>query len=221
MNITQTAPPNMMQNAQGHFVPVEQVKDHEKLEDQTVKALIDRALGVSKSLADFKASAFEDVAEFQALLSEKYNVARGGKKGNVTLMSYDGCMKVSVQVSDNQHFGPELQVAKEKFDICISKWAEGANANIHALVDHAFQVDKEGRINRTALFGLRRLEIDDDDWKDAIAALNDSIKIIGSKEYIRFHRRDTPRGEWKPILLDLASVTATDTETSPAEDTAA
>ena len=35
-------------------------------------------------------------------------------------------------------------------------WAEGANDNIKALVNHAFQTDKEGKINTSRVLGLLR-----------------------------------------------------------------
>ena len=111
-------------------------------------------------------------------------------------------------------FGPELQIAKRLFDLCISRWAEGINDRIHALVNHAFQVDKEGRIDREALFGLRRLDIDDEGWRKAVAALNDSIRVQGSKEYVRFYKRETPRDKWRAVTIDLASATAPETPES-------
>ncbi|ANK79413.1 MAG: sulfate transporter [Rhizobiales bacterium NRL2] len=201
-------PAGFIMDAKGRLVPEDMVKDHERLEDQTVRKILGYAEELNAQIARFRGHTFDDVATFMDLLSEKYGVTRGGKKGNVTLTTFDGCMKVSVQVQDSLTFGPELQVAKELFDACISAWSEGADAKIRTLVDHAFQVDKEGRINREALFGLRRLEIDDDGWRQAIAALNDSIRIQGSREYVRFYKRDHPREPWTPVTIDLASARA-------------
>lgn len=183
---------------------------------QTVRKIVGYALDLSAQIARFRGHTFDDVAGFVALLAEKYGGRRGGAKGNTALTSYDGTMKVTVQVQDQLSFGPELQVAKELVDRCISAWAAGADDNIRALVEHAFQVDKEGRINRAALFQLRRLDIDDEDWRAAMAALGDAIRTIGSKEYVRFYRRQSARGRWEPISIDLASATAT-APAAPAE----
>ena len=67
-------------------------------------------------------------------------------------------------------------------------------------------MDKEGRINRSALFQLRRMRVEDGDpeWRAAMDALSDAIRVIGSKEYVRFYRRDHPRARWEPITIDLA-----------------
>jgi len=194
-----------MTDAKGRLVPPRLVKPQQRLEDQTVRKILGFAEDLSAQIARFKGHVFDDVASFIDLLSEEYGSAKGGKRGNVTLTTFDGCMKVVVQVQDFITFGPELQVAKALFDECISRWAEGADDNIRALVGHAFQVDQEGRINRAALFGLRRLDIEDDGWKAAIAALNDSIRVQGSREYVRFYKRADPRNRWEAVTIDLAS----------------
>lgn len=194
-----------MRDAGGRLVPLSVVRPEHQLEDQTVRKMVGYALDLSAQIARFRGHTFDDVAGFVELLAEKYGGRRGGAKGNTTLTSYDGLLKVTVQVQDQLAFGPELQVAKELVDRCISAWAAGADDNIRALVEHAFQVDKEGRINRAALFQLRRLNIDDEDWRAAMAALGDAIRTIGSKEYVRFYRRRTSRDAWRPISIDLAS----------------
>ncbi|MBN2752588.1 MAG: DUF3164 family protein [Rhodospirillaceae bacterium] len=205
---TPAIPAGYMLDAKGRLVPETMVKPQERLEDQTVRKIIGFADALSAQIGRFKGHTFEDVATFMDLLADQYGAAKGGAKGNVTLTTYDGCMKVVVQVQDSITFGPELQVAKTLFDACISKWTEGSNDNIHVLVDHAFQVDKEGRINRSALFGLRRLDIADAEWQRAVAALNDSIRVIGSREYVRFYRRPNGRASWQAISVDLASAVA-------------
>jgi hypothetical protein len=203
-----TIPEGFMQDAQGRLVPEQLVKETDKLEDQTVRKIMEHAEALNAQIARFKGHTFDDVTTFQDLLAEKYKLTRGGAKGNVTLTTYDGCARVVVSVQDTLTFGPELQVAKALFDECIARWAESADAKIRVLVDHAFQVDKQGRINRAALFSLRRIDIDDAQWKVGIQALNDSIRVAGSKEYVRFYRRAHPRAEWQAVTVDLASAVA-------------
>lgn len=194
-----------MKDASGRLVPAELVKPEHLLEDQTVRKIIAYAEELSAQIARFRGHTFDDIATTLDLMAEKYGTKRGGQKGNVTLTSYDGLLKVTVQVQEQLTFGPELQIAKGLVDDCIGRWSAGANDNIRALVEHAFQVDKEGRINRAALFQLRRLDIDDADWKAAMEALGDAIRVIGSKEYVRFYRRADTRARWEPITIDLAA----------------
>lgn len=194
-----------MRDAGGRLVPLSVVRPEHQLEDQTVRKILGYAEELAARIARFRGHTVDDIAGTLDLMAERYGTKRGGAKGNVTLSSYDGLMKVTVQVQDQLAFGPELQVAKELVDRCISAWAAGADDNIRALIEHAFQVDQEGRINRAALFQLRRLDIDDEDWRAAMAALGDAIRTIGSKEYVRFYKRRTPRDAWRPISIDLAS----------------
>jgi hypothetical protein len=214
MNVT-TPPPGYRTDSKGRLVPEHLIKPQELLEDQTVDKIIGFAEELNEQISRFRGHTFEDVATYMDLLAEKYGASKGGKKGNVTLTSIDGCKKVTVQVQDFLTFGPELQVAKGLFDACITDWAKNADDNIRALVDYAFQVDKEGRINRAALFGLRRLDIKDDQWRAAVVALNDSIRVVGSREYVRFYKRAHPNDEWQPITIDLASAKMPPTQSEP------
>lgn len=194
-----------MYNSSGHLVPLSKIHATSLLEDQAVRKIIAYADDLSARIARFRGHTFDDVGALLELLAEKYGAVRGGKKGNVQLTSFDGTLRVNVQVQDQITFGPELQIAKGLVDAFIMKEAAGATDNIRALVEHAFQVDKEGRINRAALFQLRRLSIDDPDWKSAMEALGDAIRVIGSKEYVRFYRRSGPDARWEPISIDLAA----------------
>lgn len=202
--VVEIANEKYMRDTGGRLVPLATVKPEHRLEDQTVRSIIHFAEGLSAQISRFRGHTFDDVSSFLDLLGEKYGGRRGGKKGNVTLTTYDGLRKVVVQVQDQLTFGPELQVAKGMVDECITGWAAGSRPEIAALVQHAFQVDKEGRINRAALFQLRRLDIADDRWRAAMTALGDAIRVIGSREYVRFYRRTTAQAPWQAITIDIA-----------------
>lgn len=195
----------MMEDAKGRFVPVANVKPVDKLTDQTVRKMIDYARDLSAQIARFKGHCFDDVGSLQALIAELFGASLGGAKGNISLTSYDGRLKVTVQVADQLTFGPELQAAKKLVDACLADWSTGSRDELIAVVNRAFAVDKEGQINRAELFMLLRVEIDDERWRNAMAAVRDSIRVIGSKTYIRFHERDSADGAWSPITIDLAS----------------
>ena len=77
---------------------------------------------------------------------------------------------------------------------------------IKALVNHAFQTDKEGKINTGRVLGLRRLEIRDAKWQSAMQAIADSIQIASTKPYVRFYKRNDTTGEYESISLDVAAV---------------
>lgn len=200
-----TDAPAYYEDAKGRMIPARLVKAADLLEDQLVRRLMERAESLSKLLRAFKADTFDDVGAFLAILSDQYNASRGGKKGNLTFTTYDGRMKVQVAVADHLTFGPELQVAKALIDECIGDWSQDANANIRVLVDHAFRVDKEGQVSRESIFALRRVSIDDARWVRAMEAIADSIRIAGTKTYVRFYVRDNAESPWRSVTMDLAN----------------
>ena len=198
--------PDFMTNAQGHLVPFNMVKAEDKLEDDLVLSTFKTAKLLNALLKDFKTTAFSEVHTFIELLQEKYQVSKGGKKGNMTLTSYNGLTKVQVSVAEFISFGPQLKVAKDLIDECINEWAEGSNDNIRVLVDHAFRVDKNNRVNTAAILGLRRLPIQHEKWQRAMEAISDSMRVFDSKQYIRFYHRPSVDADWEAVVLDLASV---------------
>ncbi len=98
-------PEGYLKDGKGNFVPIENVKPQHKLEDELVNRLHSEAKLLSKELGAFKAIAFDEVESFLALLSQQYETNRGGKKGNVTLTSFDGSKSVEISVNEFFQFG--------------------------------------------------------------------------------------------------------------------
>jgi hypothetical protein len=194
-----------LRDAKGSLVPLASVKATDLLIDETVRATLCEARGLSAAIAAFKKRTFEKVGELQALLAQEYGASVGGKKGNITLPTFDGREKVQVQVSDLLEFGPELQAAKALIDECLTQWASGGGAELQALVNRVFSVDKQGQINRAELFMLLRVESTDERWLRAMDAIRDSIRIIGSRTYLRFYDRDAADGPWRAVSIDIAA----------------
>lgn len=193
-----------MRDGRGALIPVALIKPTDKLIDQTVRTIMGYAISLSEQVSRFKEHTFDDLGALEALLDEKYGARLGGPKGHKTLMSHDTLFKVRVQVADNITFGPELQVAKGLIDECLNEWAEGARDEIRTIVTRAFNTDKEGQINKAELFMLLRLEIEDARWNRAMEAIRASIRVTGSKEYVRFYQRSSLDEGWQAITIDLS-----------------
>ncbi|MAW89357.1 MAG: sulfate transporter [Phyllobacteriaceae bacterium] len=193
-----------MADAKGALVPLENVKPADKLEDETVRKIMHFARELSDQIARFRGHTFTDLGEFDALLEQEYGARKGGRKGNRTYQTIDGCMKVQVAVSEFIDFGPQLQVAKGLIDECLNEWAADARPEIRAVITRAFNTDKEGQVNRSEIFMLLRLEIEDERWKKAMDAIRDAMRVTGSKQYVRFYERDRPDGQWRAVTIDLA-----------------
>lgn len=200
-------PEGYVMDAKGRMVPANTVRPQERLEDQMVRACVGFAINLANELRRFRAHVFADVETFLATLREEYQVEKRGAqgKGNVSFTTIDGLLKMQVAVSDRITFGPELQVAQDSFRACIDDWAADARQELRALVDSAFQADKEGNVSRDAVFRLLRMEFDDERWKAGQMAIRDSIRVIGSKAYCRFYVRPDHEAAWEAVPVDLAS----------------
>lgn len=199
-------PAGFVQDARGRLVPESMVKPIDQLRDQTVQSLIAEAKALQARMAEFKNRAFTDIAAFVETSNEQYGVKAGGTKGNISLITFDGRYKIVRQIAEHIQFDERLQAAKELIDQCIREWTEGSNDNIKALINEAFQVDKEGNVNTGRILGLRRLAIDDPKWNTAMQAIVDSIRVTGSKPYVRLYERVDETEEYRAISLDLAAI---------------
>jgi len=200
-----TAEQKFMTDSQGRQVPENLVKDIDKKRDATVREIAAEAIEMKKILIKFKEKIRKEIYSFVELSANEYGVKFGGKKGNIFLNTYDGKYRILVSMNDNITFDERLQVARELIGKCIEKWSDGARSEIRVLVNDAFQVDKAGKISTARVLGLRRLDIQDANWKKAMTAITESIQITGTKQYLRIYERDD-KGEYQMIPLDVAAL---------------
>ncbi|MFC5393049.1 DUF3164 family protein [Bosea vestrisii] len=195
-----------MRDGKGSLMPIELVKPVDKLMDELVRKIIGYAEPLSAEIARFKQHTLGDIAAFQALINQEYGASKGGEKGNVSFLSYDGLLKVQVQIQDRVEFGPELQSAKVIVDECLRAWSSDSRPEIRAIVENAFKVDKAGKINAAELLKLTRLEIPDERWQEGMRAIRDAERRQASKEYVRFFRRASTADDWIAVRMDLAAL---------------
>jgi len=205
-NATQNTPEGYRKDAKGRLIPVESIKEIDMARDSLVMEIINKALDVNKMLAQFKTTVFADIQAFIELSGERYGAKVGGAKGNVSLTTFDGRYMIKRAVSDTLTFDEGLQAAKALIDECVHEWTEGARSEIRALINDAFNVDKEGKISTGRILSLRRLEIQDEKWQRAMNALSESVRVQCSKSYIRVYERIGDTDQYQPIPLDMAGV---------------
>lgn len=193
-------------DAKGARWPGHLVKPLDKLRTELVNGAVTRAKALQDTMKAFKADTMAEIAAFMDLAAAEYGTTMGGKKGNLTLRSFDGLREVTVQVADRLAFDERLQVAEKLVGECVADWSAEARPELKLLVQSAFKADKEGNVSTGAVLALRRINIDDDRWRRAMQAIADGIVSTGSKSYVRFYERDTPDGPARAISLDLAKL---------------
>jgi hypothetical protein len=193
-----------MEDAQGRMVPLVAIHEIDLMRNDLVIELMGKARAISEALAAFKGSALEEIQALAELSAEKYKIKLGGRKGNLTLFSYDGRFKLMRSIDEHVAFDERLQAAKALIDECLIRWSEGGNANLRTVVLDAFQVDKAGRINVNRILSLRRIKIDDEPWQEAMAAIGDSLQVVNNKAYVRFYERQGD-GSYRQLNLNFSA----------------
>jgi hypothetical protein len=194
-----------MRDDKGRLVPVSTIAAQRRLEDETVRTIMFHADALNAQIRRFKDHTLGDISDLLDLLAQDYGVTKGGRKGNLTLTSFDGLSQVKLAVADQVAFGPQLQAAKTLVDACLKEWASESHAALRVIVQDAFDTEKEGHVTPAKLFPLLRYDIEDERWNRAMDAIRDAIQIRGSKEYVLFYRRAKPTDRWQRVTIDLAA----------------
>lgn len=177
----------MWKDANGSFVPVDNIPEIDKLRDEMVRQLVAKAEQLSQEMRKLKEEVSSTIDDYMELSMSQYGV-RYSRKGNVFFKTYDGTKKIDVRISEFIEFDEQITAAKVLIDKCLNRWSEGANANLAIIIKDAFKVDKKGRLDTARILQLQTYQIDDPDWKEAMEAIRMAIKPKRSKRYIRFYK---------------------------------
>lgn len=196
-----------MKDCRGNEVPVRYVAKADRERDRVVRKLFRSADKLNKALADFRAECMASIESYIGWVAKYEDAKVGGVKGNVTLTSFDGSLKVTRMRQDSIEFDERLQVAQELIREYIAEKAAGLDADLQALIDDAFN-GQNGRLNAARVLGLLKLQIKGAKWQKAMDLIRESIRVASTREYARFYRRSAgdPASEYKLVSLDIASV---------------
>ncbi len=201
-------------NAQGHHIPLNQVSEIDQMKDELAKRLCNETEDLQAQIVAFKARAMAEMNTARALIFEKFGARIGGAKGGFGIKAFDGGCGAEVSVAERVSFGIELQAAKALIDECIESWASDGDLDprIRTLVEHAFQVNKAGRIDTQRVLGLRKLPMNDragnpdKAWARAMEAVTEALNVDGTATYLRFYRRNAGTNKNEQISLDFSAL---------------
>lgn len=92
-------PEGFMQNAAGHLVPADQVREQDLLRDALVNELTPKAIALHTALAEFKTAALQDIDDLVAIAGDRYGVKLGGKK------AMSASLHTTAATKSSAHFG--------------------------------------------------------------------------------------------------------------------
>jgi hypothetical protein len=198
-------PAGYRMNAKGDLIQISTIRDSDVAIDEFVVESSATWLELQRLIRDFKVKIFGDTQALLDMISEKYKVKRGGKKGNVQLYSYDGRFQLKVAVADSLSCGPEVQVALQLIKGCLGRWTQIAGPEVKTIVQAYVAPDANGNLSIGKLLSLRRFKIADSEWNQAMQAIGDAIMVVGSKQYMRLYERNEA-GAYLAIPLDIAAL---------------
>ncbi len=198
-------PPGYIEDSQERLVPLKNVKQIDLDRDKLVRQMIDQAATLHESLAQFRELAFASVDGFVERAASEYGTSMAGEHGGVTLSSYDGKLRLRVSIAEKLEFDERLQVARKLVNACLQRWGRNAKTEIKTVLRAAFETDKRGQLDARRILGLRKLDIDDEEWQQAMQAISDSVRVARNRRYLSFQRRGET-GKYETISLSLSSV---------------
>ncbi|MEX3614805.1 MAG: DUF3164 family protein [Burkholderia gladioli] len=190
-------------DSRGRLVPLETIRPMDLARDDLVREVLFKALVLEAHATRLSQELLADIDTFIDLSAERYGAKIGGEKGNVTLTSFDGKVRILRVVPSTLTFDEGLQAAKALVDECVREWSIDSRPEIRALIENAFQVDKIGKISTERVLNLRTLDIVDPKWQRAMQALSDSIRIQYAAAYVRIERRNEQTNKFESIRFDL------------------
>jgi hypothetical protein len=170
--------------------------------DSVVRKVMERAIRLNERLEADKAKMIEELASYLDDLAKRNGLEW---KGNAELLCFDESMKVEVRYRERIQFGIELQLAKQKIDECLKEWTTDSNDNLKAIISEAFQVDKKGEIAKHRILALRRYNIQDETWKEAMELIDRAIQVTSTKQYIAIYTRKQD-GSYEQVVLNFSAL---------------
>lgn len=189
----------------GSLVPETQVKDIDKLRDQVVQKAAENLMDLKTRMIQEKAAVIEDILEFMDVSAEQYGVKLGGEKGNLTLTSIDGNVRLEYKNNDSITFNEQIQVAKQLIDAYLDDLTKDSNPELRTIVSAAFRL-RQGRIDVKSVLRLREYNISDERWRKAMDVIDDAKQIISTKKCLRLYIRNKLSGDMEFQPFDLSTL---------------
>ena len=200
------APEGYRRNARGDLIREANITQRELDEDRTVALVCWWGEALSAQMHRYREHTRDDVYAHLDRVRGEFGGRVGGRKGNVTLTSFDGLRRVVLAQAETVTPGTAIQAARDRIDECLDDWLPRARVELQALVQGAFRAASDGALSVAALLRLRRVEIDDPRWREVQRAIAEALRPTGRAEYIRLYRRASPGAPWEQVPLHLARV---------------
>lgn len=181
---------------------------YEKDRDVLIKSLSAKARMISQNLEEFKQNTFEQLDTFKAQMLEYGNVKTSGK-GNFTIKSDDGLLKVEFSNQIKKEFDERAEAAALLMDEFLQDFVKKKDRKSYALIQSLLTrkgADKNFDVNLINRLEKMRDEFDHPKWTEALDLFKESYRETGSARYVRFYQQNPSSQAWEMIPLNFASI---------------
>lgn len=195
-------PVKTMRDWNGNDVPVQYVSKYDKARDKVVRRIHARFL---KARAVLEQTVAESIADLNALAATKESL---GAKGNFSARSFDALLQVSIRQQYNIFLDERVVRARDLMlgyvESVLAKVGGNDAAALRLIVAEAFKANAQGFLSTGKVMSLLKMEIDNDDWREANRILKEAIKPQKGKRYLVCEHRCSTQGDFAAIRLDIA-----------------
>lgn len=190
-----------LHDPEGNPIPLDYIKDHLLIKDNFVREIGTLWISIHQQIAHLKKLLLEGGPAMYDYLSENDDV-RNDSKGGFTEYNFGKDMKVVVSYSLVYHFDDSLMKRSAAY---MDEFFKRANdPEVVKFVRQAFK-KKNDKYDIVILSRVKRMKIDDPNFKKAIEFMNEAISSTPTKLRTEFEVRDA-QGEYKALPLNISYV---------------
>jgi hypothetical protein len=186
----------------GEKVPEKYVPEHDKKRDKVVEEIFKRVKELENMMRKYKFEIANMANEYLNQMAEDFGEEW---KGNATLYNFSQDCGVEIKIHNRVTFDERLKVAKKKLDNYIKNIVKGSKKEVVVFVNNAFRTDQHGNLDRKEILKLKRMDIDDPEWKAAMELIDKSQVVQGTKTYYNFKIKKED-GSWKNVVLNFSRI---------------
>lgn len=191
-----------MTDCNGAAVPLRYVSQFDRLRDRNVRAIHRDAAKLRKTLEAFVRSSvvrLDEIANCRESL---------GDRGNFSSTSFDGLIRAGIRQQYVILLDERVIRARELMVGYMNSVLDRISGNdgkaLRLMIDEAFRANARGILSTAKILSLLRMEIDNDDWREAKRILQDSLRPQKGKRYLFVEFRTSHQSDFQPIRLDIS-----------------
>ena len=127
-------------------------------------------------------------------------------KGNITLISLDDKIKVSVKARTIYEANEKVNQAKELIQDLVHEWQQKSHPALGAIAGLTAKMNSNEKLTYGDILALKRLNIKDAKWQEAMDMLDNAFIASGTKKIIYVYWRAFTDAEWIEIPLQWSRV---------------